>query len=59
MTLVQFIYMTILWLFVLHTTVKLHTIRINVLPLLICHFDVLLLYLVIFGFLNQPGLLTI
>jgi hypothetical protein len=59
MTSVQFIYMTIHLLFVLHTTIKLHTIKINILPLLICLSVVLLLYLVIYGLLNQPGLLVI
>jgi len=44
MTLLQFIYKTILLLFVLHTTVKLHTVIMNLLPLMICLFVVLLLY---------------
>jgi len=42
MTLVQFIYKTILLLFVLHTTVKLHTIIMNLLPLIYLLFVVLL-----------------
>jgi len=52
MTLVHFIYKTILLIFILHTTVKLHTIIMNLLPLLIRLFVVLLLYPIIFGFLT-------